>query len=119
MASGMAISSLIVTTRPFVAALRLLWSPPPSRALGQPVGQYATGRARPDDDVIRLHAPRSPVTPSTRPPISRSLAHRGRSEALQRVTERRFTPPVPKVARPLARPGPARPSPQAKERGAP
>src|SRR5207245_6282530 len=27
--------------------------------LSQPVGQHAAGRARPDDDVIRLHIPRS------------------------------------------------------------
>ncbi len=27
--------------------------------LGQPVGQHAAGRTRPDDDIIRLHVPRS------------------------------------------------------------
>ena len=56
--------------------------------LGQPVGQHATGRARPDDDVIRLHALHSRglrFRPTIKLPISRSLAHRGRTESSAHV----------------------------------
>ena len=41
--------------------------------LGQPVGQYAARRAGPDDDVIRLHAPRSLRALRVGPPLDCSF----------------------------------------------